>query len=123
MCAVSAFAPGDEQHGDYTRARLLEMDAHYVTAVESAFQARFESRAVATATVRVRKPHMTQEAAIEMAWTWFWRDKDADVPFSAVVAFVRIRFPRVTAECVRAGFERRRRSTSTSSALSPSTSL
>jgi hypothetical protein len=113
---------GDELQGDWTRGELLEMDARFVAAVEAAFQAGLESRAAARATVKSRLVVAASpaqlEKAIGAAWTWFWRDKDADVPFSAVVAFVRIRFPCVTAECVREGFERRRRSTSTSSTSS-----
>jgi hypothetical protein len=105
------YESGDAGHGDWTREQLVDMDSRFCEALEAAFQTGGESRAVATATVRVTQPRGTEEAAISAAWAWFWQ-KDADVPFCAVVEFVRIRSPRVTAECVRAGFERRRRSIS-----------
>jgi len=112
----SWYESGDERHGDWTREELVAMDDRFVAAVESAFQRGLESRAAARATFRAKSRRVGQEeaieAAIESAWGWFWQ-KDADVPFCEVVEFVRIRSPpRVTAECVRAGFERRRRSIS-----------
>jgi len=83
---------------------------------------RCEGRAAARATVRVESGvgrEKAIETAIQHAWVWFRRDMDSDVPFSAVVAFVRARCPGVNPECIRAGFDRRfaRRSTSTSSAV------
>jgi hypothetical protein len=104
--------PGDERHGDWTRAELAEMDGRYVAAVEAAFEEGLESRAAAAATVRVTKP--TEEEAIEAAWKFLW-EKDGDLPFAAIVEFVQARCPNVPAARVRIEFERRfkRRSTLT----------
>src|SRR5262245_39889656 len=106
---------GDDLHGDYTPARLLEMNSCFVAAVTAAFQAGLESRAAASATV-VTKRRVTENEAIQAAWNFLWQ-KDGDLPFAAIVAFVRARCPGVDPAYVRAGFERRfkRRSAPTSS--------
>jgi len=49
-----------------------------------------------------------EEAAIQAAWIWFRRNRDVDVPFSAIVALVRARCPGVDPMRIQAGFERRR---------------
>ena len=76
--------------------------------MEQAFQAGLESRAAVMATVRVGKPRVTEEQAIQQVWIWFVRNMDAtDIAFADVVARVRVLLPNVTAARVRAGFEKR----------------
>ena len=88
------------------------MDDRFVVAVETSFRRGLESRAAARSTATVRQ-RLTVEQAIQAAWIWYCRNRDAaDIPFAAVVARVRARCPGVKPECIRAGFERRfRRST------------
>jgi hypothetical protein len=72
------------------------------------FQAGRESPMAARSTATVRKPRVTEEEAIQQAWDWFVRNRDAeDIAFADVVTRVRALLPTVTAERVRAGFERR----------------
>jgi hypothetical protein len=103
--------------GVWSRQQLLEMNAAFTGAVERAFACKAESRASAAASVRVR--HVTEEWAVERAisaaWAFFQRE-ERDVPFATVLAFARIRYSRITAETLRDGFERRRRSPGMSSA-------
>jgi hypothetical protein len=83
------------------------MNSAFVERVEAAFEAGLESRAAAKATVQVgRASAVDVERAIEAAWAWF-QSVDQDVPFSAVVTFVRTRCPGIDPMCVRAGFEKR----------------
>jgi hypothetical protein len=49
-----------------------------------------------------------EEAAIQAAWVFFCRNRDAmDIPFAAVVMMVQARCPGVDPARVRAGFEKR----------------
>jgi hypothetical protein len=51
---------------------------------------------------------VTEEEAIEAVWRWFCCHTDVeDIAFADVVVRVRALLPTVTAERVRAGFERR----------------
>jgi hypothetical protein len=110
--------------GLWSRSQLLEMDARFCEALERAFQAGFESRAAAVATVRIGpngSRRLAEEAAIQAGWNWFV-DAKFDVPAAAVVARVRAQCPNIESARIRAAFEwrfkrtRERRSTPTSAA-------
>jgi hypothetical protein len=47
--------------------------------------------------------HIEQERAIESAWRWFRRSKNAVVPLSAIVARVKARCPDADALAIRNG--------------------
>ena len=47
------YDPNDELDGIWTRERLLEMDAHFVAALEKAFELGLESRASASGQVKL----------------------------------------------------------------------
>jgi hypothetical protein len=96
----------DARQGTWSRNELLEMDERFCEAMEVAFASGRERRESATATVRVEKPRVTAEEAIEAGWR-FCCDEDFDVPFAAAVARVRVLLPNITVECVRVGFEKR----------------
>jgi len=100
------------QSGLWTREQHLEMDNRFTAAVEAAFQARHESRAVAAATVRIgyrNGKQRAEEAAIEAGWNWLRKNmsEGKDVTSAAVVAFVRERCPGVDHACIREGVRRR----------------
>ena len=113
----------DELDGTWSRAQLEAMDASFTAAVEAAFELGLESRAAASATVRVGHRNGREaaiEGAIESAWRYLRTNMDAgiDVSFVEVVAFARERCSGVDQMRVRAGFEQRfkgerRRSTAT----------
>jgi hypothetical protein len=102
------YESGDARHGDWSRDELETMDAKFCEAVEQAFQAGLESRTAARSTATVRKPRVTEEGAIQQAWDYLWQN-DGDLAFADVIAFARARYPQITAESVRLGFELRRR--------------
>src|SRR5215475_8700672 len=103
----SWYESGDEQHGDYTRAQLEVMNSAFVERVEAAFQAGLESRAGAAASYVTRKSNRRlEEAVIQAAWDWLWRE-EGDLPFVEIVKFVRVRCPQICAAVVQAAFERR----------------
>src|SRR5215472_121332 len=93
-------------NGLWSRDQLVEMDSRFTAAVEAAFSQGLESRAAASATVRIGRNGKEVEAAIEAAWIWLW-EKEGDLAFSEIVAFVRARVPGIAAEHIRAGFEKR----------------
>jgi hypothetical protein len=96
------------RHGEWSRDQLETMDLSFRAAMERAFECGLESRAAARATVRVGRPRVTEDEAIEAVWIWFCRHTDVeDIAFADVVARVRILLPNVTAVRVRAGFEKR----------------
>jgi hypothetical protein len=95
------------RHGDWSRDQLEAMNSKFCEVMEAAFASGRESRAAASAVVRVR-PRMTEEEAIETVWRWFCRHTDEeDIAFVEVVARVQILLPSVTAARVEAGFRRR----------------
>jgi hypothetical protein len=101
----------DGEYGLWTRPQLIEMDQKFVAAVERAFANGEESPVAARATVDVKASlngsrRLAAETAIEAAWIWLW-EKEGDLAFSEIVAFVRARVPGIAAEHIRAGFERR----------------
>jgi hypothetical protein len=96
----------NELCGAWSRNELLEMDSRFRGALEVAFASGRERRESATATVRVDKPRLTEDEAIEAGWR-FCCEQDFDVPFAAAVARVRVLLPNIAVECVRAGFARR----------------
>jgi len=100
--------PGDDPPcGGWTRIQIEKMDAAFVERVEAAFEAGFESREAAKATVQVGRPGAVDvERAIEAAWQFCSRE-DFDVPFATAVELVRAHCAGVTAAQVRIGFERR----------------
>jgi hypothetical protein len=113
----------DELCGDWPRAQLLEMDLRFCEALEKAFEHRLESRAAARSSFRVPKGRngsvkegqngmglLAEEAAIQTAWDWHIRNRDAEVPFSEIVTRVQACCVGITSARIRAGFERRRRS-------------
>jgi hypothetical protein len=101
-------ALGDELCGAWSRVQLEAMDLGFREVMERAFACGLERRESATATVRVGRPRVTEEEAIEVVWTWFCRNRDVeDIAFADVVARVRILLPNVTAARVRLGFETR----------------
>src|SRR5262245_45749389 len=105
---LQRLASGDEVCGTWTRSQLLEMDERFVGAVEAAFQAGGESRAAASATVRVAKQGLTAEQAIQAAWIWYCRNRDtADISSSEVVARVRAQCLGVDPMRIRAEFKKR----------------
>jgi hypothetical protein len=95
--------------GGWSRLRLLEMNEQFCKVMEQAFERGLESRASATATVRVGKRRVTEEEAIETVWKWFVHCNEGveDIAFVDVVARVRALLPNVTAARVRLGFETR----------------
>ena len=99
----------DAQSGLWSREQLLEMDSHFVAALEAAFAKGLESRAAAAATVRIGRNG--REGAIESAIGAAWdslRDRKGEMSASEVLAFVRELVPGVPPERVRAEFKRRR---------------
>jgi len=93
-------------NGLWSRDQLVEMDSRFTAAVEAAFSQGLESRAAASATVRIGRNGKEAEAAIEAAWIWLW-EKEGDLAFSEIVAFVNARCPNVTASRVQAEFKKR----------------
>ena len=84
------------------------MNQEFVGRVEAAFSAGLESRAAASATVRVgRNGRETAiETAIQGAWD-FLCSKRGDLTAREVVEFVRARVPNVDQACIRSGLDRR----------------
>jgi len=81
----------DELYGDGTwpRARLIEMNDAFVARVEAAFRAGLESRAAASATVRLKSSLngsrlLAEEAAIGAAWHYLRTNMDAGIDVSFV---------------------------------------
>src|SRR5215510_13366895 len=99
----------DELYGDgtWSRQELEATNDRFVAAMEAAFDAGLESRASASATVKMNGKQRADEIAIELAWRWLRENMDAgvDVAFVEVVAFVQARCSGVTPARVRAGFE------------------
>jgi hypothetical protein len=100
---------GDARHGDWSRDELEAMDVKFCEALNQAFERGAESPVSARAAVQVGKRRVTEEEeAIETVWRWFCRHTDVeDIAFADVVTRVRALLPNVTAERVRAGFEKR----------------
>jgi len=96
-------------NGLWSRSQLEEMDSRFKAAVELAFANGGESRAAASATVKMNGKPRADEIAIELAWRWLQGKMDAsvDVSFVEVVAFMNARCPGVTSTRVREGFEER----------------
>src|SRR5262245_23625108 len=97
--------------GLWSREQFETMDAAFVARVESAFQASLESRAAASATVRVGARGngsrlLKEDAAIGEVWKWF---VDAKFEATAVEVLARVRAvcPGVAAEQVRVEFKKR----------------
>jgi hypothetical protein len=101
----------DELYGDgtWSREQLETMNDRFVAAMEAAFDAGLESRASASATVKMNGKQRADEIAIELAWRWLRENMDAgvDVAFVEVVAFVNARCPGV--DRARIGVEIKRR--------------
>jgi len=103
------FDPLDEVEGNWSREQLEIMNDRFVAAMEAAFDAGLESRASASATVKMNGKQRADEIAIELAWRWLRENMDAgvDVAFVEVVAFVNARCPGV--DRARIGVEIKRR--------------
>src|SRR5262249_61652958 len=101
------FSEFDGQYGDWPRERLIEINDAFVSVVERAFELGLESRAAASASVKMNGKLRADEIAIELAWRWLRENMDAgiDISFVEVVAFVQARCSGVTPARVRAGFE------------------
>ena len=117
------FDPLDEVEGNWSREQLETMNDRFVAAMEAAFDAGLESRASASATVKMNGKQRADEIVIELAWRWLRENMEAnvDISFVEVVAFVQARCSGVTPARVRAGFEwrfkgERQRSIATSAA-------
>ena len=101
--------PGDEVCGDWSREQLERMDSRFVAAVELAFANGLESRASASATVRIGRNgsrRLMGDAAIQAGWSWF-RDAKFEATAVEVLARVRASCASVTAEQVRVEFKKR----------------
>jgi len=111
MLQRTFFSDLDELDGIWSRERLIEMNDAFVSAVERAFELGLESRAAASATVRigaVRNGDARRiEAAIEAGWQELCRQR-GDISFSEIVQFVRKRC-LVDPEVIRVGFAQRLR--------------
>src|SRR5262249_27748937 len=96
--------------GIWSREQLEQMNDVFTRAVSRAFSSGHESPAAAAATVRIGPLRNGKgaviEAAIDAAWIWLW-EKEGDLAFSEIVAFVNARCPGIAVEHVRAGFEKR----------------
>src|SRR5262245_63593446 len=93
----SFFDELDGQCGLWSRAQLIEMNDRFTTAVKLAFAKGLESRASASATVKMNGKQRADEIVIELAWRWLRENMEAnvDISFSEVVAFVNARCPGV----------------------------
>jgi len=103
------FDPLDEVEGNWSREQLETMNDRFVAAMEAAFDVGLESRASASATVKMNGKQRADEIAIELAWRWLREnmDADVDVAFVEVVAFVNARCPGI--DRARIGVEIKRR--------------
>jgi len=100
----SFFDELDERCGLWSRSELEDMNDRFTAAVEAAFQSGRESRASASATIRLNGDARRVEVVVERAWVWFCqRDREEEVAFSEVLA----RCPGVDPCKVREGFARR----------------
>jgi len=96
----------DEEIEFYPPRRELEaMDQKFTAAMERAFELGLESRASASAIVKMNGKLRADEIAIELAWRWLRENMEAgiDVTFLEVVA----RCPGVDPHKVHAGIKRR----------------
>ena len=121
--ALSDLDELDRQCGLWSRSELEAMDSAFCARIEAAFDAGLESRASASATVKMNGKQRADEIVIELAWRWLRENMEAnvDISFVEVVAFVQARCSGVTPARVRAGFEwrfkgERQRSIATSAA-------
>src|SRR5262249_46257681 len=101
----------DRQCGLWSRQELENMNSRFVAACERAFELGLESRAAASAMVRigaVRNGDARRiEAAIEAGWQELCRHR-GDISFAEIVQFVRKRC-LVDPEVIRMGFAQRLR--------------
>src|SRR5262249_36409371 len=101
----------DDELGDglWSHQQLLEMNDRFVAAVELAFAKGLESRASASAIVKMNGKQRADEIAIELAWRWLRENMEAnvDISFSEVVAFVNARCPGVDRARIGAEFKQR----------------
>jgi len=96
-------------NGILSRAQLEEMDARFCAALELAFVNGGESRAAASATVRLGRngsQQLAEEAAIGGVWRLFVEAK-FDMTAVEVMERARAICPHVSAEQVRDAFRRR----------------
>jgi hypothetical protein len=106
---INSFDFADELDGTWSREQLLEMDGRFTAAVERAFGLGLESRAAASATVRIgfrNGKDAAVEGAIEAGWRELCRNK-GDISFLEIVQFVRERCPNIDQARIRSGFDRR----------------
>ena len=103
------FADLDELEGTWSRQELEAMNQKFVAACERAFELGLESRASASATVKMSSKQRADEIAIELAWRWLRENMEAnvDISFSEVVAFVNARCPGVDRARIGAEFKQR----------------